>query len=179
VTYALSTFDADGDGFMDLFVPLYDYLNPALACWHWRNNGNGTFTEIGATSHYADQRGFLSGSPPSEACPDYDNDGDMDFTEIWSTADHRGEVLGSRPQRRRRVLLGLERVKNRGSEDTDITHDGDHQASWMDYDGDGLSDYVMTEAFYGTNNQIYLFKQDPDHTFRPVTADSGLSPSTA
>lgn len=179
VAYALSAFDWNNDGFTDLFVPLYDYLNPALTCLHWRNNGNGTFTQVQDSSHYNDHCGIAKsslvasfGSMPS----DYDNDGSIDFAEIYV---HGGTARGkfSGPVRNVGGVFSWDfsRVKNRGSEDTDVTHDGDHQLSWLDYDGDMLLDYVVDECFYGTNNQIFLFKQDPDHTFRPVTTESGLA----
>jgi hypothetical protein len=175
VTYAISTADWNGDGFMDLFAPLYDYLNPSLACLHWRNNGDGTFTEVGASSRYADNRGFLSGVASfGTMFRDYDNDGDPDFLEILvHGGTQRGKFSG--PVRNEAGVFSWDwaRVKNRGSEDPDTAHDGDHQASWLDYDGDGLSDFVLTESFYD-NNRLYLFKQDPDHTFRPVTLESGL-----
>ncbi|MFN7966267.1 MAG: VCBS repeat-containing protein [Acidobacteriota bacterium] len=179
VTYALSTFDWNNDGYMDLFVPLYDYLNTGLTCLHWRNNGNGTFTQVQDSSHYNDNCGIAKsslvasfGSMPA----DYDNDGFIDFAEIYV---HGGTARGkfSGPVRNAGGVFSWDfsRVKNRASEDTDITHDGDHQLSWFDFDGDTLIDYVIDECFYGTNNQIFLFKQDPDHTFRPVTVESGLS----
>jgi hypothetical protein len=66
------------------------------------------------------------------------------------------------------------RVAGRASEDPDITHHGDHYESWFDYDNDGLLDFALTESGYD-NNRIYLFKQAPDHTFFPVTTNSGLN----
>jgi hypothetical protein len=178
VAYALSTFDWNNDGFMDLFVPLYDYLNTALTCLHWRNNGNGTFTQVQDSSLYNQNCGILKNSLVASfgSMPrDYDNDGAVDFTEIYvHGGTQRGKYSG--PVRNASGVFSWDwsRVRNRASEDTDPTHDGDHQAGWLDFDGDGLSDFVITECFYGTNNQIYLFKQDPDHTFRPVTVESGL-----
>jgi len=179
VAYAMSSFDWNNDGFMDLFVPLYDYLNTSLTCLHWRNNGDGTFTQVQSTSHYNQYCGALTNSLVASfgSMPrDYDNDGAVDFNEIYV---HGGTQRGrySGPVRNVNGVFSWDwtRVKNRASEDTDPTHDGDHQASWFDFDGDGLSDFVITECFYGTNNQIFLFKQDSDHTFRPVTVESGLS----
>ncbi len=109
------------------------------------------------------------------ATMDWNNDGDIDFTEIFV---HGGTQRGrySGPVRNDAGVFSWDwsRVRNRATEDTDPTHDGDHQASWFDYDGDALADFVMTESFYGTNQQIYLFKQDPDRTFRAATVGSGL-----
>ena len=178
VTYALATMDWNNDGFMDLFVPLYDYLNSALTCLHWRNNGNGTFSQVQDASGYNANCGINKGSLVASfgSMPrDYDNDGDIDFTEIFV---HGGTQRGrySGPVRNDAGVFNWDwsRVKNRAAEDTDPTHDGDHQAGWFDYDGDALADFVITESFYGTNQQIYLFKQDPDHTFRAATVGSGL-----
>ena len=178
VAYALSTFDWNNDGFMDLFVPLYDYANNSLTCLHWRNNGDGTFTQVQDASRYNQNCGIAKlslvasfGSMPR----DYDNDGAVDFTEIYvHGGTQRGKYSG--PVRNSAGVFSWDwsRVQDRGTEDTDVTHDGDHQASWWDYDGDTLSDFVMTECFYGTNNRLYLFRQHTDHTFHPVTVASGL-----
>lgn len=176
VVYAVSNFDWNGDGFMDLYAPVYDYLNSALACLHWRNNGNGTFTQVQVSTNYDDNRGFLSGVASFGSMPrDYDNDGDMDFLEILvHGGTQRGKFSG--PVRNDGGVFSWDwsRVKNRGSEDPDTGHDGDHQASWFDYDGDMLSDYVITESFYANSNRLFLFRQATDHTFSPVTNGSGL-----
>jgi len=64
VTDALATMNWNNDGVMDLFVPLYDYLDSALTCLHWRNNGNGTFTQVqDATGYNAN-----GGSGPWRRC---------------------------------------------------------------------------------------------------------------
>jgi hypothetical protein len=182
VTYALSTFDWNNDGWMDLFVPLYDYLNTALTCLHWRNNGNGTFTQVQDTSQYNANCGVLKqslvasfGSMPR----DYDNDGQIDFNEIFvHGGTDRGKFSG--PVKNLDGVFSWDwgRVKDRGTEDPNTRHDGDHQASWWDYDGDMLSDYVLTECFYDFN-KLYLFKQYPDHTFHPATVQAGLDGANA
>jgi hypothetical protein len=119
---------------------------------------------------------------------DYDNDGDIDFLEILThgvgdagtcaAPVHTTVVTNSGPAA---FTFAWEcaRVKNRGTEDTDLTHHGDHYATWFDYDGDGLQDIGLTEGGYtqpsgGYNNRFYLFRQAPDHTFSPVTVAAGL-----
>jgi hypothetical protein len=72
------------------------------------------------------------------------------------------------------------RIVDRPSEDPCTGHDGDHFASWIDYDGDGLVDLVLTESGYADacggvpNNRVYLFRQQADHTFHADTVGSGL-----
>jgi hypothetical protein len=189
--YGLATFDWNSDGFADLFAPPYAWTVSNSIPLHWRNNQNGTFTRVEAATNYDDYRGTAStvasfGSMPA----DYNNDGYIDFLEILThgKGDAGTCALGSIHTT---VVTNLgppsytfswdcSRVKNRGTEDTDLTHHGDHYATWFDFDGDGLLDFALTEGGYtqpsgGYNNRVYLFKQASDHTFSPVTVESGLN----
>jgi len=88
--------DADGDGDLDLFVANYLTFSyelhkvrhhvgnrmysgpqwyPPIANNLFRNNGDGTFTDVSAASGIADHAGAGMGT----VCADYDNDGDTDI----------------------------------------------------------------------------------------------------
>jgi hypothetical protein len=189
--YGLATFDWNNDGFADLFAPPYAWTVVNSIPLHWKNNGNGTFTRVEAATNYDDYRGTAStvasfGSMPA----DYNNDGNIDFLEILTHGKgdagtcalgniHTTVVANLGPPDYKFTWL-CARVKNRGTEDTDLTHHGDHYATWLDFDGDGLLDFGLTEGGYtqpsgGYNNRLYLFKQAADHTFSPVTVESGLN----
>ncbi|MBI2504876.1 MAG: VCBS repeat-containing protein [Candidatus Latescibacteria bacterium] len=62
--------DYDNDGDLDLFL----VNTTGQADRLYRNNGNGTFTEVGSSAGVAD-----TGSGLAVAWGDYDNDGDLDF----------------------------------------------------------------------------------------------------
>ncbi len=69
-----SWFDFDGDGWIDLYV-----ANDVSANGVFRNRGDGTFDDIGASSLAADYRGAMG-----LAVGDYDHDGDQDlFVTHW------------------------------------------------------------------------------------------------
>ena len=65
-------------------------------------------------------------------------------------------------------------MKNRGSEDPDLTHHGDHYASWFDYDNDTRPDFALTESGY-SDDRFYLFRQAANRTFSPFTVESGMN----
>lgn len=182
VDYGIAAFDWNGDGFTDLFAPPYSHTSVYSTPRHWRNNGNGTFTQVQASTNYDDNRGFGSNVASFGSMPaDYDNSGTIDFLEVLT---HGGTSTGkySGPVSNVAGVFSWDwtRVQSRGSEDPCTVHDGDHHAAWFDYDGDGLQDYALTESGYGSscggvdNNRVYLFRQGTDHRFSPVTAGSGL-----
>ncbi|MEW5805783.1 MAG: CRTAC1 family protein [Acidobacteriota bacterium] len=176
--YGIATWDWNEDGFADLFAPPYAWTALGSVPRHWRNNGNGTFTQVQSDSDYDLYRGTGSGVASFGSMPrDFDNDGDIDFFEILThgEGDGDGSVHSTTvPDDNDVFKWDWWRVSGRTAEDPDITHHGDHYASWFDFDGDMLADFALTESGYD-NNRIYLFKQKPDHTFSPVTVESGLN----
>ena len=108
---------------------------------------------------------------------DFDNFGDQDFLEIMThgAGDGEGSVHTTAAANDGGVVSwDFWRVYDRGTEDPDLSHHGDHFGSWFDFDGDMLVDFALTESGYG-NPRLYLFKQNPDNTFAPVTVGSGLN----
>jgi hypothetical protein len=175
VVYGIAVFDADDDGWPDLFAPPYSHTSIYSAPRHWRNNGNGTYSQVQASSSYDDHRGFGSNVASFGSMPaDYDNDGWVDFCEVLT---HGGSDTGkySGPVRNAAGVFSWDwsRVVGRSTEDPNVAHDGDHHAAWLDYDGDGRLDYAITESGYG-NDGLYLFRQGADGKFTPATDGSGL-----
>ena len=124
--------DFDNDGDMDIYIGNSNGANQL-----YRNNGNGTFTEVGSTYGVADATSTFS-------CgwADYDNDGDLDLYVANASS-------------------GVDKLyRNDGSTFTDVasivgTNDTRHSSciSWGDYNNDGFMDVYLNSN--GTENRLY------------------------
>ncbi len=147
--------DMDKDGDLDLFVANYldfTYENhltrtsqgiamyagpmdfPAMANDLFRNNGDGTFTDVGVESGIAGHKGWGMGG----VCADFDNDGD---TDIYLANDVYANFLFENDGTGKFEEVGLI---------AGLAYDvqGDDQGSMGidcgDYDNDGLLDFYQT-----------------------------------
>jgi len=142
--------DYNGDGRPDIYVIVYSADNLL-----YRNNGNGTFTDIAAAAGVRDpaerDRGMASA--------DYDNDGDLDIYIMTGSG---------------RSILYRNDGNNTFSDVTEVAGvnmTGQGQGvTWGDYDQDGLLDLFVAQ----TAEDNRLFRQNPDHTFTDVTLTTGI-----
>ncbi|MDP9338190.1 MAG: CRTAC1 family protein [Acidobacteriota bacterium] len=180
--------DYDQDGFLDIvfvnsgFTPAFHPATPPQPALY-RNNGDGTFTDVTAKSGIHTDGGFFFGV----AIADFDNDG---YQDIYMTG-YRRSVL----------------YHNNGDGTfTDVTvaagvaEEGDWAtaAGWFDYDHDGNLDLLVTNYVQydvdhpvscGGNKQVYraychpdsfsgtsprLYHNNGNGTFSDVTKVSGL-----
>jgi hypothetical protein len=182
--------DYDGDGFVDLFVPGYldfDIANPELrnceyagiavhACGPlgykgapdalYRNNGDGTFTEVTEKAGVADRRLFFGFQAVFE---DFDNDGRPDiFVANDSNPNYLYLNKGNGTFEEMGVPAGVA-----------YSADGKEMSSMGvavgDYDGDGWMDIFVTTF---ANDNYVLFHNDGGGVFTDVSYPSGIGEPT-
>ncbi|TKJ37860.1 MAG: hypothetical protein CEE38_07280 [Planctomycetes bacterium B3_Pla] len=178
--------DMDKDGDLDLYVSSYFdfsyekhktgvadgfpvYIGPAsfpaAPDVLYRNNGDGTFTDVSKSSSVAEHVSWGMGM----VCGDYDNDGD---TDIYVANDGAGNFLFKNDGTGKFEEVGLI---------TGVAYDihGDGQGSmgvdFGDYDNDGLPDFYVT-SYQGQLATMY--KNLGDDAFDDVTRLTGAGEGT-
>lgn len=159
--------DFDNDGDLDLYVSLYRNKQDEF----WRNNGNGTWTDI-CVAKGIDKNGNGTSNHGS-GCDwaDYDNDGDMDLllpqlchgtnlmqgfstTTIWKNSGAPNYTFT------KATLTGIQYEE---------THAGAH---WGDVDSDGLSDIFFSSFYTCRYSDLYI--QQPNNSFQLKSWDYGI-----
>jgi enediyne biosynthesis protein E4 len=177
-------FDYDNDGRLDLFVSRYltwsfrenkycgekkpgyrAYCHPdnfeGIANVLFKNNGNGTFTDVSTKAGLGESIGKGLGV----AFADYDRDG---FVDVYVANDSVQSFLyhnnGNGTFTETGLLTGV-----------GFTEDGKAFAGmgvdFADYDNDGRPDIVVTDL---SNERYRLFRHNGDDSFRDVTNASGV-----
>ena len=141
--------DYNGDGYPDLYITKTNGLNRLV-----RNDGDGTFTDVGAAAHIDD--GFVS---VGVAWADYDNDLDLDLMVVESDQQNR-------------------LFRNDGGVFTDVRGPSNIANSltgvspaWADYDNDGDQDVYVTN--WGDRNLFHL--NNADGTFAEIGNNQGVA----
>lgn len=184
-TYGATACDWNNDGWQDLLVSSYALCLDDL----WKNNGDGTFANVSKATKFDQDDQPNPAEPPwrqggntfAAACADYDNDGDLDVFNAETTHSDPPRSSADRSRILRNTGASGNYVFERPSFaetgiDRDLTKEGDegdHGASWLDFDNDGLLDLVIEQSAY-PGNHAYLYHQRPDHTFEDVTQASGV-----
>ena len=150
--------DYDNDGDLDL-VAVGTYQPHAL----FRNNSDGTFTNVADAAGIADPRGGWG-----SLFADYDNDG---YVDLYIT---RGGWSGA-----------AENTLYRNNGDgtfTDVTHTAgvaDPQSSfcaaWADYDNDGYIDLYIANGVIGDGAANVLYRNNGDGTFTDTADSAGVA----
>jgi FG-GAP-like repeat/ASPIC and UnbV len=133
--------DYDNDGDLDIFAPNYGHN------LLYRNNNNGTFTEVGKALGVGVENHAISGD-----WGDIDNDGDLDLSVI----SYEGPVGAQTP------LNALFRNDGAAGFVNVITKDSplnvaDHGVQFVDYDRDGAIDLTVTDG-YGPKGGHFVFR---------------------
>jgi hypothetical protein len=180
-------FDADNDGRLDLFVSNYVVWNPArespcgppqnrqychpdnyagLPNQFFRNNGDGTFTDMSAASGIAASTGKGMGV----AFADFNRDG---LTDIFVANDSLRNFLFQNLGGNKFREAGLETGASFGDSGRPVAGMG---VDFRDYDNDGLPDIVLT----GMINDSYLLFRNGGRPafFEDRTVQTGLARGT-
>ena len=168
--------DYDNDGDLDLYVANYYLFQDEL----YRNNGDGTFTDI-CQSKGIDVTA-LSGSSHGTGVDwtDFDNDGDMDL--LLPQLCHPPNLL--QYDHRPTTIYKNTGMPNYDFNDTydDVLNknsigveyeETNAGGSWADINSDGLMDFAIT-VFYGCR-YVDVYLQKSDHTFELKTFDFGIT----
>ncbi|MFC2075452.1 FG-GAP repeat domain-containing protein [candidate division KSB1 bacterium] len=148
--------DYDNDGYLDLYVTNWGTALGVPYNHLYRNDGDGTFTNVGLTAGVASDRNSSSG-----AWGDYDNDGDLDlYVTNWVAQDllYRNNGNGTF-------------TNVTGSARLDINAEGRKmEAVWADFDLDGWLDLYLCK-YYAANE---LYHNEQDGSFTQVAGLAGV-----
>lgn len=181
-------FDFDNDGHLDLFVTRYlewtfeaerycgekkpgyrAYCHPdnynGIGNVLYRNNGDGTFTDVSSKARVADSNGKGLGV----AFADYDQDG---LVDVYVANDSVQSFLYHNDGHGVFTEVGL--LAGVGFNEDGKTFAG-MGVDFADYDNDGRADLIVTDL---SNEQYRLFHQNADGSFRDLTNMSGVGGAT-
>ena len=158
-------FDFDDDGFQDIYVT--DAAGPNAL---YRNNGDGTFSDVAAAAGVDDPSGEGNGG----CAADYDNDGDRDLflTNFGPSRLFRNDGDGT--------FTEATAAANLSDSEPELRSMG---CAWGDYDADGHLDFVVvrhlrdtalelldSREFLPVVGPLALYHNVGDGTFTDVTA---------
>jgi enediyne biosynthesis protein E4 len=188
----VALFDYDGDGLLDIYLvngaEMPSLVKTGPKYWNrlYRNNGDGTFTDVTERAGVAG-----AGYGMGVAVGDYDNDG---WPDLFLANVNGNQLLhnnGDGTFTDITVKAGLSGAKYNGSKVWSVA------AGWFDYNNDGLLDlfvvnYVQWDPRYepaciGLNGRGYchpgsfapvpstLYRNNGDGSFSDVSAETGVS----
>ena len=158
--------DMDGDGYPELLISA-DFETSA----YHRNNADGTFTNITATSGTG-----LDDNGMGQCVGDFNNDGRLDWfvTSIWKDVPNPGQYNG--------CTLYTADMPHHFFENALAAGVADAGWGWgavaVDLDCDGYQDIVEVNgraAAEWINEREYIFRNDGDGTFTEVGQAAGLT----
>ena len=166
--------DYDGDNDLDIFVVAKakdNVDNPNTLSRLYRNNNDGTFTDVTEFAGFEDllledeggeAYNGLNGFKNGASWGDYNNDGFPDLFLTYARKIQLWRNLGNGTFVDVTDISGFESINN-------CLNTG---ATWFDYNNDGLLDIYITDwAACGSNK---LYRNDGNNTFVDVTESTGI-----
>lgn len=169
---AVADYDSDGD--LDIFVVAKspdDENSPKTLSRLFRNNNDGSFTDVTAISGFSDlllptedSADFdgLDGPKSGASWGDYNNDGHPDLFLTYSFKVQLWRNLGNGTFANLTAIAGFD----------DLNNCRNMGATWFDYDNDGFLDIYVNDWNQCGSNQLY--KNNGNNTFTNVTETSGI-----
>ncbi len=191
-TYGVAHTDWNNDGWQDLLVMTYGRQWNRL----WKNNGDGTFTDMAAQTHFdgdSDRKGVYpeivkrraempfrsNGNTFDCAIADFDGDGDMDcflgeITHWWAGSSSDLSML--LVNRGAREKFAFDRNPNMitRTHATPRWNQGDIHAGWIDVENDGRLDLLVASSDYPDDQILRLYHQNSKGTFDDWTTRLGF-----
>ncbi len=175
--YGSSSTDYNDDCLPDIFTAPYCRSGGMVL----KNQGDGTFVDMAPSLGYDLE---LPGAGGQRSCTfsvipeDVNNDG---LVDLFFSVVHGGNAPGQF-----RSTIGFNKGPDHNYAFTinenvlpvsppASSHRGDYDGSFIDFDNDGLKDLVMVQGTYmAATDRTYFWQQQPDNTFKDVTAALGL-----
>jgi len=164
-TFGVTFGDYDADGDLDVFLENFGGNSPL-----YRNNGDGTFTDVSA------QVGLIVSGALSQgaAWGDYNRDGHLDLYINEDTGDNllfRNDGPDGE---------GNYSFTNTSAEAGVPTQGNSYGMAWGDYNNNGWQDIFIATCNSSPNNSIkHLLRNNQDGTFTDVNYDAGVADSLA
>ena len=146
--------DYNGDGYLDIYVT--NSVGPNSL---YRNNGDGTFTDVAQAAGVADSdaRGYGVG------WADYDNDGDLD---LFVASFGASKLFRNEGPTRGNVIFS-DVTSQAGVGDPDAHH-RTMGLAWGDYDSDGFLDLVVVRHVHEIDGKLPLDRAGLARASRPL-----------
>lgn len=191
-SYGVTHADWNNDGWPDLLVATYGRQWNRL----WRNNGDGTFTDVAGETHFdgdEDRSGVYpeavkrarekpfraNGNTFDCAVADYDNDGDLDcflaeITHWWAGPSSDVSMLLTNQGAAQGYQFRREPERIIRRHDLERWNQGDLHAGWIDVDNDGHLDLLIASSDYPDEQLLRIYRQSPAGSFEEWTARLGF-----
>ncbi len=178
-TFGVAICDVDKNGFPDILTANSNgYFNKL-----WLNMDGDNFTDFGMASGYA---GDNEGSAESKGggnsffsmCGDYNNDQLIDIVtgNLFKDSDQEfrdksvvlsGSTKGFPPKFYRSEFFEQEGRSGYA--------EGNRRGAWIDFNMDGLNDFLVANSGFPPDSRLMLFEQKADHSYEERARDYGLN----